>query len=151
MEDENFSKIYFELDQDENGYPPDKWETLWAKPAGPDLYEIDNIPFYVKGISSGDLVLAEEKEGVLHFKRLVKPSGNSVFRLYLAEPTQVQAARDEFRQLKCESELSNLPRLIAVEIPNSVDFLEVGNHLTAGSESGRWDYEEGVLRHKISE
>ncbi len=107
MADENFVKIAFELQQDDDGYPPDRYETLWAvalEESG--LYRIDNIPLYVKGISSEDVVMAEPQEGRLQFVRLVRPSGNSVFRLYVADESDVQSARDSFRALGCESEQS---------------------------------------------
>lgn len=147
MADENYKKISFELEQDENGYPPDKWENLWAVETEPGLYRVDNIPFYVKGISSGDVVSAEGEGEQLIFKELVHPSQNSVVRLYVSDAGAVQAARDSFRALGCETELSNLPQLVAVEIPGSVSFNPVANLLGEGQESGRWEYQEGVLRH----
>ena len=150
MADENYKKIIFQLQQDEDGYPPDKWEGLWAFETEPGLYCVDNIPFYVKGISSGDVISAEEKEGQLLFKNLVLPSSNSVFRLYVSDIADVQAARDEFRALGCETELSNLPKLVAVEIPDKVNFGPVGSLLGQGAAGGRWEYEEGVLRHEIA-
>ena len=143
-------KITFELQRDEDGYPPDKWESLWAYETELGLYCVDNIPFYVRGISSGDVVSAEEDCGQLLFKKLVRPSTNSVFRLYLSDASDMQAARDQFRGLGCETELSNLPRLVAVEIPDEVDFEPVGSLFQQGAAGGRWEYEEGVLRHKIA-
>ncbi|HEX4748446.1 MAG TPA: DUF4265 domain-containing protein [Bryobacteraceae bacterium] len=150
MADENYKKIIFELQQDEDGYPPDKWESLWAFETEPGLYCVDNIPFYVRGISSGDVISAEDKGGQLLFRNLVLPSSNSVFRLYVSDADDVQGVRDEFRALGCETELSNLPKLVAVEIPGKVDFGPVGNLLGQGAGIGRWEYEEGVLRHEIA-
>jgi len=150
MEDENYKKISFELEQDENGYPPDRWENLWAYETEQGLYSVDNIPFYVKGISSGDVVSAESDGEQLIFKKLVRPSPNSVVRLYVSDAGAVQAARDSFRALGCESELSNLPKLVAVEIPGNVSFDPVGNLLAEGAASGRWEYQEGVLRHQLT-
>ncbi|MGC2658680.1 MAG: DUF4265 domain-containing protein [Bryobacteraceae bacterium] len=150
MADEKYKKIVFELQQDEEGYPPDKSESLWAFEKQPGLYCVDNIPFYVKGISSGDVISAEEKRDQLWFKNLIVPSSNSVFRLYISDIADVQVARDEFRALGCETELSNLPKLVAVEVPDKVNFEPVGNLLRLGADRGRWEYEEGVLRHEIA-
>jgi hypothetical protein len=150
MEDERFRKISFELEQDENGYPPDRWENLWAYETEQGLYSVDNIPFYVKGISSGDVISAETDGEQLIFKKLVHPSPNSVVRLYISNTDDVQAARDSFRRLGCESELSYIPNLVAVEIPGNVSFEPVGSLLAEGTESGRWEYQEGVLRHQFS-
>jgi hypothetical protein len=150
MSDDNYVKIGFELEQDENGYPPDRWETLWAIESEPGLYCVDNIPFYVKGISSGDVVSAERDGEQMVFIRLVRPSPNSVVRLYVSDAAAVQAARDDFRALGCETELSNLPQLVAVEVPGNVSFDPVAKLLEEGQESGRWEYEDGVLRHQYA-
>ncbi len=149
MAEENYKKVSFELQQDEYGYPPDGWEVLWADEIEPGLYLVDNIPFYVKGISSGDVVSAEESGERLKFKELVRPSKNSVIRLMVSDVGGVQAARDSFRELGCESELSNLPKLVAIEVPGNVSFGPVGALIDQGAQSGRWEYEEGVLRHEL--
>jgi hypothetical protein len=149
MADEVFKKISFELEQDADGYPPDKWESLWASEAEGGLYSVDNIPFYVKGISSGDKVSARADGDQLVFQKLVEPSSNSVFRLYLSNASTMQAVRDQFRGLGVETELSNLPKLVALEVPGTVNFGPVANLLGEGAASGRWEYEEGVLRHEV--
>jgi hypothetical protein len=149
MADENYKKVVFRLEQDEDGYPPDAWESLWANETEPGLYSIDNIPIFVKGIGVGDIVAAEQEEGELRFKRLVRPSGNSVFRLYLSDVSDAQAARESFRKLGCESEQSHIPKLVAVEIPATISIGPVAALLDEGAQSDRWEYEEGVLRHQV--
>ncbi len=149
MNEDNLKKITFLLDQGENGYPPDKWETLWASEEGEGLYRVDNIPFYVYGISSGDLISAEKEGEELMFKKLVRPSSNTVFRLYVSDAAAMQAIRDSFRELGCESELSHLPKLVAVECPGNVSFAPVAAFLEQGEESGQWKYDEGVFRHQF--
>jgi hypothetical protein len=148
MKDENFKKVVFRLEQDEEGYPPDAWESLWAYEVKPGLYNIDNIPIFVKGISSGDIVRAEQEEGELRFKELVHPSTNSVIRLYVSNVLEVKAVRESFHQLGCESEQSHIPKLIAIEIPSKIPISTVAALLDEGAASGRWEYEQGVLRHK---
>lgn len=150
MAEENYKKIVFALEQDADGYPPDRWESLWGYEAEGDRYCIDNIPFYAKGVSSGDLVETKPQEGQLRFQRVVRPSGNSVFRLYVSDVADRQAARDSFRELGCESELHSNPKFIAVEIPSTVPVEPVEKLLEAGAKSGRWEYEWGVLRHPIA-
>jgi hypothetical protein len=150
MEEENYKKIVFELEQDENGYPPDRWESLWAVETEPGLYRVDNIPFFVKGISSEDLVTAKSDDEELIFTALIRPSSNSVFRLYVSDAAIVPVVRENFLALGCESELSHLPKLVAIEIPGRVNFDPVANLLAEGEGDGRWQYEEGVLRHQFT-
>lgn len=59
MAEKDYKKILFELEQGADGYPPDRWESVWAYAIEPGLYRVDNIPFYIKGISSDDVVSAE--------------------------------------------------------------------------------------------
>lgn len=150
MADETFVKIAFELQQDEDGYPPDRYETLWAVMLRQDdLYRLDNIPIYVKRVSSEDVVLAKSKEGHLEFVQLVKASTNSVYRVFVGSESDVQAARDSFRALGCESEQSHVSRLLTMEVPGSVSIQPVEALLEEGAASGRWEYENGVLRHYV--
>ena len=147
MADQEFVKIAFELDQDEDGYPPDTTETLWAVPLDqPGTYRVDNIPFYIKGISSDDVIRAEERDGQLQFWHLVTASGNSVFRLCIFDQSLVQSARDRFRALGCPSELYS-PRMFAIEVPAAVDFKPIAELMEQGVKDGRWEYEDGVVRH----
>lgn len=142
-------KIAFELVQDEDGYPPDQWETMWAKETGSGLYSVDNIPFFTRGVSPGDVVRVRKEDGTLIFDGVVNPSPASVFRIFVSNSADVQAARDEFREMGCESELSYITRLFAVEVPGTVDFGQVAKLLAKGTETGRWEYEEGALRHNL--
>jgi hypothetical protein len=142
-------KIAFELVQDEDGYPPDRWETMWAEETEPSLYTLDNIPFFARGVSPGDVVRVRKEEGELIFDSVVSPSPSSVFRIFVLNSEGVQAARDDFKELGCESELSHLARLFAVEVPGVVDFDSVAKLLAEGTETGRWEYEEGALRHRL--
>ena len=142
-----YRKIAFELEQDEDGYPPDKWETLWATEVEGDIFKLDNIPFYARNVSSEDLVRASLNEEVLEFKELVRSSGNSVFRVYVMEAAEISAARAEFGALGCESELSSSARLFAVEVPSSCSFSPIATLLEEGVRLGRWEYEEACMRH----
>ena len=44
-------------------------ETLWARQIGPERYRIDNIPFFVYGVSLGDVVEARWREQDLRLHR----------------------------------------------------------------------------------
>ena len=37
-------KVRFRLDRDAEGWPPVEREGVWAKPAGAEQYELDNVP-----------------------------------------------------------------------------------------------------------
>ena len=144
-------KVAFELIQDEGGYPPVSVETLWASRIGPDRYRLDNIPFYARGVSSEDIVRTEARLGCNVFQEVTEPSTNSVFRIYVSEVSDVPAARALFKNLGCQSELSDIPNLFAIDVPGNVPFGPVGMLLEQGLDQKRWEYEEACLRHAITE
>jgi Domain of unknown function (DUF4265) len=144
-------KVAFELEQDEHGYPPVTSENLWAAQLGPEMYRLDNIPFYAHGVASEDVVRTELQHGSNIFMEVVQASANSVFRIYVNDKSDVPAARAAFKDLGCESELSDISNLFAFEIPGAIDFAPVANLLVDGLDSDRWEYEEACLRHKATD
>jgi uncharacterized protein DUF4265 len=120
-------------------------ESMWALPHS-DGYQLDNIPFYAREVASGDVVMARRGlAGELWYDRLVKPSGHSTIRLWFARPEDVQQTRDELRALGCPSELSELPRLVAIDVPPSVPYSSVKTKLEQGERAGLFEYEEACL------
>ena len=146
---DRLQKVYFKLKRDRHGYPPDDWESLWARKVNSDILEIDNIPFYAKGVSSEDLVRVEVVGGRSEFREVLKPSGNSVLRLYIFDKEKVASVRSRLRSMGVESELSDILHLIALEIPRSQNARPVLSFLQEGKEDGAWDIQEGVLRHTL--
>ena len=144
-----YEKVSFWLPEDEDGYPPDRWEVLWAVKIEEGLYELDNIPFFARGVSSGDVTRTTTEDGLNVFERVVTPSDNSIFRIYVLGDGNVQDARAEFRLLGCESELSHVSRLFSVEIPASRSLSEVFALIKTGADTGRWEFEEGCVRQKL--
>jgi hypothetical protein len=138
-------KILFELEQDEDGYPPASAETLWAIKTGDGLFKIDNIPFFVLGIAVNDIVAAAPEENIFRFEKVVRPSGHSTLRIVVYDAADVAAVRALFKQLGCSTELSHLPRLLAVDVPSTVSLEELKQVLESGRHQDRWGYEEACL------
>src|SRR4051812_34924482 len=99
-------KIYFRLNQDEDGHPPTPWESLWGKQINDNIFEIDNIPFYAINVSPGDRVKAELVDGRYEYRNTTLRSGNSVFRIYVYDESRIPLARDHFRLLGVQSEFA---------------------------------------------
>jgi hypothetical protein len=140
-------KVGFRLEPDKDGWPPASRENIWAVDLGGGRYRIDNIPFYVRGISDGDIVVAKpEDDGRLLFFELVEASLNSTFRLFIFDEEEVPGVRNTFRDLGCPSELVS-GGLISLHIPGSVTMKPIATLIEQGEDDGRWDFEEGALRH----
>lgn len=143
--DSSHVKITFALEQDEDGYPPYAVEKLWAIQRA-DGYEVDNIPWYAKGIACGDLVAAKpDGDGRLAFERVLRRGGNSTLRVLLSA-----AAVEKCRQLRqaieaaaATSELSGT-RLLSVDVPPAA-ISAVWAYLEYGEDRGHWEFEVGHL------
>lgn len=123
----------------------DEIETMWALKRD-DGYEIDNIPFYVKEIALGDVVAATpDADGALWYSELIRPSGHSTIRLLFSNVASVGAVRDELRRMGCSSELSDIPRLVAIDVPPSAPYEQVKAFLDRGEAEGRFEYQEACL------
>ena len=149
-------KIHFDLLQGEDGYPPATSETLWAVPMGESRFRLDNIPFFVCGVSCFDIVSArKEAGGKIKYDRLIEPGGHSTIRVvFYDQPNdprpleeRVSGLRKSFRELGCSSELSHIPTLISIDIPPEVALAKAKLILDVGQKQELWDYEEATLAH----
>ncbi|HVG61604.1 MAG TPA: DUF4265 domain-containing protein [Hyalangium sp.] len=138
-------KIMFSLEQDEDGYPPATTESLWAIDVGAGLYQIDNIPFFATDIALNDIVSAKLEHGALQYEEVVRPSGHSTLRVIVYDASEMPTVRAFFEQMGCSTELSHLPRLVAIAVPPSVALEPLRQVLAVGREQDRWDYEEACL------
>jgi hypothetical protein len=144
----NSHRIVFKLERDEDGYPPSAWERLWANRLSDGSYEIDNLPFYVRDISLGDRVSAVERDGELHFDKLLLRSRNSIVRVRVRNLEQVELIRQELRGIGVESELSDLPGLFAALLPSDVDVQKVLEFLDERERAGQISFEESAVRYQ---
>lgn len=141
-------KILFKLEIDVDGYPPMEWEKLWAKHLGNELYEIDNIPFFVKDISIGDIVSVTTDDDCFLYSDTVYKSKHSTFRILLKDISELSEVKKNLDKLGCSIELCHISELIAVDVPENVDIAILLEYLKAGIAKGRWECEEGALRHE---
>lgn len=151
----NYVRIKFNIKQDECGYPGIDAEIMWAKRVK-NGFEIDNIPFYIYGLSCEDIVVADLSDLNMHeFKQIVEPSQHSTIRVIHAKQCADDRPIDERmndlrRQLNiigCESE-GVRPGFFAIDVPPLVELNTVREILISGYELGLWDYEEATLWHK---
>ena len=107
MEDE-FVKVHIDL--------PNHWaiggESMWAKPLGDNLYQIENVPFYAYGLNYKDIVLATpDSEGVIpEIRKLIEPSGHRTFRLFFEKHVnkgEQEEILNSMKNLKISAERCN--------------------------------------------
>lgn len=146
--DNEFKKIFFRLEQDEDGYPSSTVEGLWAK-ATDDSYIIDNTPFYIYDIAPGDTVSALSIGDELWFESVKKSAGSSVFRAIVTNRDTIGELRSALMTLGCPSEANQVIGIIAIEIPQATQIGPVLDYLMEQQAQGNLDFEEGVLRHAL--
>lgn len=120
-------------------------ETMWVIERD-DGYELDNIPFYVEELALGDIVTASpDASGILWFSKLVRPSGHSTIQIWFSSEGEIDRVREALSQMGCSSEVSDLPRLVAVDVPPHVPYSKVKALLDEGERSGQFEYQEACL------
>lgn len=139
-------KILFEHENSpEGGYGI---ESVWAIPISDCQYKIDNILFYAPEYSLGDIVSVENREGELFVNGLIEESGHSTVRIIFNDINDVQETRIYLKQLGCDSEISETPILISLDIPPSVNYKQIKSYLDKGEKLLKWAYEEACIAHK---
>ena len=109
-------------------------EILWADPVGPDLYRLDNSPFWAYGVSWRDVVEAQpDSDGMLRMTRVVEKSGHRTVRVILTqgvdESSEEQAVMDGVLALGASYEGIN-SKYLSIDIPPGVQLLTVASYLT---------------------
>lgn len=138
-----YVKILFPHD----AFGHNSYESMWAY-IDNGRYKIDNIPFYVKNFSWGDIVTVQEIEGELYIHQLVEESGHSTVSVLLPTAMMVDKVRAWFKRMGCDTELSNMKNLIAVDIPASIDYTPIKHKLEEGQQLEQWEYQEACISHK---
>jgi hypothetical protein len=138
-------KVVIKLEKDEDDYPPADYEGLWAIPMGGSLFQIDNVPFFAKGIAYGDVVSAVAEQQELRFREVVRPSGHSTLRIIIYDEKDVPSVRALLEKQGCAIEQSHIPGLISVDVPPSVSLAVLRSFLDEGEAQERWGYEEACL------
>lgn len=139
-------KILFEHENDiEDGFGI---ESAWAIPLDNGTYKLDNILFYALEYSLDDIVSIENRDGEFYVNGLVEESGNSTVRIIFNHIGDVEFTREKLRELGCDSEISNNPILIAINIPKSVRYNKIKEILDIGETEEKWSYEESCIAHK---
>jgi hypothetical protein len=76
--EDHFRKVIVgNLREGGSSWPPVDEEGLWAINLGGGLYRVDNIPFFAKDLSLGDIVKAADSQGRLIISNVLDRGGHS--------------------------------------------------------------------------
>ncbi|WP_030717121.1 DUF4265 domain-containing protein [Streptomyces sp. NRRL S-237] len=143
-------KVHFRMDVDEDGWPPASVESLWAVNLGDGTVRLDNTPWFVRGVASGDIIKVEcDGDGVLWAGETVRPSQNCTIRLIVRKDDGSAAARQSvlevFHRLGTTGEGIEQFRMVALDVPPEADLPRIRTLLEHGEAKEWWHWEEGCV------
>ncbi|WP_248765620.1 DUF4265 domain-containing protein [Pseudomonas protegens] len=142
-----FHKIIFKLTVDADGYPPVGYESMWGIQRGAGVYELDNTPCYLYGVSKGDWVLTRADAHELIATGVVRQSGHSTLRVF-AERSEIVR---HLRSLGARCTVTRGLSLFTVDIAPEVSFCAIDQYLAFISDDQHVAYEDACLQHEAIE
>lgn len=100
MSDTYHYKILFALQPDEDGFPPYVCESVWATKGDDGCYKVDNIPFFTREATLGDVIEVTEEEEELWFARTIVPSSNSLIRVIYFDHGNYETIRHSLEEIR---------------------------------------------------
>jgi hypothetical protein len=155
----NLTKVCFDLD-------PREWhgsacERLWAEYVGDTVdgraLQLNNSPFFTKGVSFLDIVAATKTEYADYkFERVLDRSGHSTYMLLVPpDSKRFMAFWTRLKGLGCTYESATITTslgertLYSVDVPPSADIYAVYEILEEGEKSEAWIFQEGHVGHRL--
>ncbi|MFD8664871.1 DUF4265 domain-containing protein [Streptomyces microflavus] len=143
-------KLHFRMDVDEDGWPPASVESLWAVDLGDGTARLDNTPWFVRGVASGDIIKVEpDSEGLLWAGETVRASENCTIRLIVLKDSGSAAARQSvleiFHKLGTTGEGIERYGMVALDVPPQADLQRIRKLLEHGEAKEWWRWEEGCV------
>ena len=139
-------KLFLNLEVSD-GYPPVSMESIWAEVTEEGYLKVNNIPFYSKEISLGDIVSGiQTEENYLLYDKTIIHSKNSTLRIVFFNENQKFKDKilTKLIDLGCEYEAFNA-NFYAINIPIQVDIEEIYLFLDEFVETDDLDYDTGYL------
>jgi hypothetical protein len=134
-------KVHFPMEVDEDGWPPASVESLWAVDLGDGTVRLDNTPWFVRGVASGDIVRVEiDDDGLRWAGETVRASENCTIRLIVLKDGGSAAARHTvlrtFHRLGTTGEGIEQFRMVALDVPPEADIPRIRRLLEHGAARG---------------
>ena len=108
---------------------------------------IRNIPFFAKGLALDDLILVEEIDNKLVYKKTVNYSGNSTYRVFTNSDLEgFDFLWKILEGFGCTYERGT-KNLYAINVPPSCDIFKVYEILELGEKRKIWEFDEGFCGH----
>ncbi|UOO89216.1 DUF4265 domain-containing protein [Vitreoscilla massiliensis] len=123
-------KVHFELEVDEEGYPPVNCEQIDCERVEGDVFVVKYMPFYSKEVALGDLIFTELIQHERLFKKVKSHSDNSTIRIvfYENKPHQISAILNELSEKGLVHEKFS-EQFYALNLPKGIDIVKILRYL----------------------
>ena len=142
----NEVKVRFELEVLENGFPPVGVETLHARLVDTNTVELDNTPFFAKGVAVGDLLRCSKtkQDHIVQFEGVLSPSGNKSISIIFIHDDIKEETYQFFKSNDCYCEYGEFGgfNMLAVSINQTIDYSKLAFYLGKIEELGKISYAE---------
>lgn len=145
------SKVIFRLKKDEDGYPPISIEMVNATELSENRFQIDNALFFAENVSYHDVVevTPTDVSGQWEFSSVVEQSSFTSLSIIVLDSIMDSALMSLFRGLDCILEYGEFGayRMLAVAIPESVDYAKLRDQLVRFEDAERISFCELAVAH----
>jgi hypothetical protein len=145
-------KVRYAFLRDSDGWPPVSSEDVWGVAVSEDMIRVDNIPWFVRDVSVGDLIRVRPlSAGLYKAVEKIAWSGNCTIRIILLDPGMEMRAGGiaevvaKFDTLGADGEILATYNMAAINIPPSANVREAKMLLIEGEGKGWWTYEEACV------
>jgi hypothetical protein len=128
----------------EDGWPPYDVEHILVD-IFDALYEVKNVPFFIKGLSLGDIISAEiDDDGYAEKCSIVKESTNSTIWIITGD----ENISDILSKLGCTIEGGAIKDMYSINVPKSVEMKSVDSILAPYVKQGTAQVAYPSYRHE---
>jgi hypothetical protein len=124
---------------------PGKWEQLWARRLGPNLFELCCIPFLTYGLALGDVVETEAQSGHEYLiARVAEPSGRFAMRVWFLDTSVADEVAEQATAVGALLEWrGSWSRLLALDASDEAMTDALAETLRPYEEAGQLSFETG--------
>ncbi|MDP9514868.1 DUF4265 domain-containing protein [Pseudomonas protegens] len=144
---EVFHKITILLKQDDDGYPPVAAESLWGIKQGETTYIVDNTPYYIYGLSKGDLIDTRQENNELIATVVIQQGGHSTLRVFAENAQDKANIIKTLQQLGAHCSVTHSLSLFSVDVAPECRFEPIDAYLCSIADDDQIAYEDACLQH----
>lgn len=120
-------------------------EKLWIEKKNDLEYQIKNIPFFAPNLAYNDIISVENDEGELYFEDLIRASEHSTIQIVFFNMESIKDVTNYIEKMDCSWEGIDDQYIIAVDVPENVEYKKIREYLDKQFKDKVLDYKEACL------